>query len=212
MLSANPTKLGEELAALEKAGADAIHWDVMDGVFVDAITFGSHVIAAHRSLTRLRFDVHLMVENPDKHLANFHQAGADIIIVHAEVCAHLHRTLSQIKSLSIKSGLALNPATQVHAVKYCMDITDMVLVMGVNPGSSGQNFIGSQLQKISDLVRILPPTIEVCVDGGITPETAFQCRQHGAHSLVSGSHIFRDPNYISAIRELKGGSRFLCGS
>jgi ribulose-phosphate 3-epimerase len=195
--------MGEELAALEKAGADAIHWDVMDGIFTDAITFGSHVIAAHRPLTLLRFDVHLMVKNPDKHLADFYQAGADIIIVHAEVCAHLHQTLSKIQSLGIKSGLALNPATHIHAVKYCLDITDMILVMGVNPGSSGQNFIESQLQKISDLARILPPTIEVCVDGGITLETAFQCRQHGAHSLVSGSYVFLNPNYSAAIQELR---------
>jgi ribulose-phosphate 3-epimerase len=204
MLSANPTKLGEELVALEKAGADAIHWDIMDGVFVDAITFGSHVIAGHRPLTRLQFDVHLMMENPDKHLVSFYRAGADIIIVHTEACAHLHQTLSQIKSLGIKSGLALNPATSIHAIEYCIDVMDMVLVMGVNPGSSGQNFIESQLQKISNLRKILPPTIEVCVDGGIIPRTAFQCCQHGANSLVSGTYIFRNPDYAAAIQELKG--------
>lgn len=203
MLSANPTKLGDELVSLEKAGADSIHWDIMDGTFVDAITFGHHVVAAHRKLSHLRFDVHLMVENPDKQIENFFRAGADVVIVHAEVCKHLHRTLGNIKSLGIKCGLALNPATTIEVVEYCADIIDMVLVMGVNPGSSGQNFIKSQLKKISALRRVLPLSMEINIDGGITAETIKACALHGANSFVSGSHIFKNSNYSNVIRELR---------
>jgi ribulose-phosphate 3-epimerase len=203
MLSADATKLGEELISLEKAGADSIHWDIMDGAFVDAITFGHHVIAAHRKLTKLRFDAHLMVENPDKHLESFFQAGADVIIVHMEACTHLHRTLWHIKSLGIKSGVALNPATSIDSVKYWADVVDMVLVMGVNPGSSGQNFIESQLGKISELKMILSPAVEICVDGGITAETIKKCAASGADSFVSGAYIFNNTNYSMAIDELR---------
>jgi ribulose-phosphate 3-epimerase len=203
MLSANSTKLGKELSDVEQAGASSIHWDIMDGTFVDAITFGHHVIADHRKLSSLRFDVHLMVENPDRHIQNFACAGADVIIVHAEVCKHLHCTLSKIKSFGKKSGVALNPATSINALKYCTDILDMIVVMSVNPGSSGQSFIPSQLQKISELKKMLPSCVEICVDGGINDQTIKECFRCGANSFVSGSYIFKSVNYSDAIHKLQ---------
>ncbi|MDR1333651.1 MAG: ribulose-phosphate 3-epimerase [Holosporaceae bacterium] len=203
MLSANASKLGDELISVHNAGADAIHWDVMDGLFVESITFGHHVISAHRELSNLRFDVHLMVENPERHIKNFAQAGADIIIVHAEACKHLHKVLGDIKLLGKKSGVALNPATSPDGIDYCADIVDMVLVMGVNPGSCGQSFIRSQLNKISNLRKRLPPSVEICIDGGITVLNIKECIEHGAHSFVSGSHIFRSPDYSKTIQKMK---------
>jgi ribulose-phosphate 3-epimerase len=203
MLSANPAQLGEELIRIENSKADAIHWDIMDGTFVETITFGHHVIAAGRKLSHLRFDVHLMIENPDKHLENFSRAGADVIIVHPETCRHLHRTLGNIKSLGQQSGVALNPATPTNVIEYCIDIIDIIVVMGVNPGSSGQDFIESQLEKISKLREILPSSTEICVDGGINNRTIKECTQHGANSFVSGSHIFKSSNYASTIQQLK---------
>jgi ribulose-phosphate 3-epimerase len=203
MLSADATKLGDELLRVAEAGADAVHWDIMDGSFTEAITFGHHVVAAHRKLSNLRFDIHLMTENPEKHIKNFVQAGADVIIVHAEACKHLHKVLSDIKSAGKKTGVALNPATSVHEISYCIDVTDVVLVMGVNPGSSGQNFIESQLIKISDLKNILPAKTEICVDGGITDVTIKKCVNCGADSFVSGSYIFQSSNCLEAIQKLR---------
>jgi ribulose-phosphate 3-epimerase len=205
MLSADPTKLGRELMDVENAGANAIHWDIMDGNFVEAITFGSRVISAHRKLTALRFDVHLMVRNPDSHLENFAMAGADAIIIHAEACDHLHRTLSRIKNFGKKAGIAFNPATPIDAVKYCFGIFDVILIMGVNPGSSGQTFIESSVKKISEMRQIVPAHVEICVDGGITAETVGKCA--GADSFVSGSYIFGSNNYSLAIETLRINSR-----
>lgn len=202
MLSADPTKLGQELLDLENAGADCIHWDIMDGNFVDAITFGSHVIAAHRKISSLRFDVHLMIENPDKHIAMFSKSGADSIIIHPETCKHLHKTLSYIKDFRKLSGVALNPGTSVDSIMYCLDIIDIVLVMSVNPGASGQTFIKSQLKKINLLKQILPKNIEICVDGGIDDKTSKECIFHGANSLVAGSYIFKSKNYTKAIKSI----------
>jgi ribulose-phosphate 3-epimerase len=203
MLSADPTKLGDELIRVSNSGADAIHWDIMDGSFVEAITFGHHIISAHRKLSNLRFDVHLMIEDPEKHLKNFSTAGADVIIVHAETCKHIHRIINDIKSFGKKSGIALNPATSIDSIKYCIDILDMILVMGVNPGNSGQNFIKSQLNKISDLRKILPPETEICIDGGVTDVTIKDCTKCGANSFVSGSYVFQSEDYSSAIQKLK---------
>lgn len=203
MLSADSTKLGEELCAVERAGADCIHWDIMDGCFVDAITFGAHIVAAHRKMSSLRFDVHLMIENPDRHLEEFAKAGSDSIIVHSETAKHLHRTLCNIKNLGKMAGVALNPATSVDCLEYCPDIIDIVLVMGVNPGSSGQKFIQSQLQKIAQLRKLLPAPTEICVDGGINADTARACTKNGANSLVTGSYLFKSGNYEETIRVLK---------
>ena len=203
MLSADFTALGDDLRAVESAGADCIHWDIMDGRFVDVITFGAHVIAAHRRLSSLRFDVHLMVENPEKHIMSFVEAGADAIIVHPESTAHLHKVLTQIKNFGKSAGVALNPATSVDCLKYCADLIDIVLVMSVNPGSSGQKFILSQLRKIEQLRREFPKTAEICVDGGINAETASLCVQNGADSLVTGSYLFKSQDYAVAIQNLK---------
>jgi ribulose-phosphate 3-epimerase len=203
MLSADPTKLGKELLDIENAGADCIHWDIMDGNYVDAITFGSHIVAAHRKLSSLRFDIHLMIENPDKHIDNFVKAGADFIIVHPETCKHFHKTLQSIKSHGLKSGIALNPATSISTLDYCIDIIDIVLVMTVNPGSSGQIFIESQLEKISKLKNLLPNNIEICIDGGINLNTGKKCIEKGANSLVTGSFLFKSENYAETIKNLK---------
>lgn len=203
MLSADPTKFGTELMAVENAGADCIHWDIMDGNYVEAITFGSHIVAAHRKMTSLRFDAHLMIENPDKHIENFVKAGADSIIVHPETCRHLHKTLQSIKSHDRMSGVALNPATSIDCLKYCVDIIDIVLVMTVNPGSSGQSFIESQLEKISELRTMLPDSVEICIDGGINSQTAKDCIARGANNLVTGSFLFQNKDYATAIKSLK---------
>lgn len=202
MLSADATNLGKSLKEVEEAGADCIHWDIMDGNFVDAITFGAHVVAAHRKLSKLRFDVHLMVENPDKHIDAFANAGADSIIVHYEACKHLHKTLSQVKNLRKLSGIALNPATPADVIKYSLDIVDIILVMGVNPGASGQKFIESQLEKISYLSEMIKRQ-EICVDGGIDDKTSKKCIEYGATSLVTGSYLFKSKNYAETIKKLR---------
>lgn len=203
MLSANPARLGEELAAIEKAGADGVHWDVMDGSFVDAITFGAHVVAALRPFSKLRFDAHLMVENPEKHLETFVGAGADSIILHPEATRHLHKILWRIKNdFGKMAGVALNPATSLECLEYCWDLLDVVVVMTVNPGSSGQKFIESQLKKIQLLRKIAPKTLEICVDGGVNAETAQKCIESGADSLVSGSFVFGSKDYEEAIKKL----------
>jgi ribulose-phosphate 3-epimerase len=203
MLSASFTNLGEELAAVERAGADCIHWDIMDGNFVEAITFGHRMIAAHRKLSQLRFDAHLMVVNPERHIKNFAQAGADVISVHAEVCKDLHHTLGFIRLLGKKSGVALNPATSIEILEYCSDVLDQVVIMSVNPGNSGQSFIASQLNKILELRKTLPQSVEICVDGGITDQTIGDCVRCGADSCVSGSYVFRSQSYVDALRKLR---------
>lgn len=200
MLSADAARLGEELQSVANAGADAIHWDVMDGTFVDAITFGDHVIAAHRKITPLRFDVHLMVQNPSNHVERFVKAGADTIFIHPESCIHLHKVVSKIKSFGKQAGIALNPATSPECLRYCD--ADCVLVMSVNPGSSGQAFIPSQLEKIATIKKIFP-NLKICVDGGISEKTISQCIAAGANSFVAGSFIFKHKNYTEAINRLR---------
>ena len=200
MLSANPCCLGDELREL--AEADGIHWDVMDGNFVNAITFGSHIIKAHREITSQVFDVHLMVANPEKHIENFAKAGADIITIHAEATPHLHAALNFIKSCGCRAGVALNPSTSPDFLQYVEDVIDVILVMTVNPGQAGQSFLYSQLEKIQRISEMVSDNIEICVDGGIHPETARACEQVGATSCVAGSYIFKSENYSQAIREL----------
>jgi ribulose-phosphate 3-epimerase len=203
MLSADPTKLGQELLDVVRAGAECIHWDIMDGHFVDAITFGAHVVSAHRSKTSARFDVHLMVEHPDKYLRDFADAGADVIIVHPESCIDLQSTLLIVKDLNKKVGIAINPGTPLDSLKHYANIIDMVLVMTVNPGKAGQAFMQSQLPKISMLKKMLPENVGIYVDGGINDETSAKCIVSGADGLISGSFLFKSKNYTEVIATIR---------
>lgn len=189
ILSADFSKLGEEITKISEAGAHYVHIDVMDGHFVPNITFGPAVISSIRKFTDKVFDVHLMIEKPERYIKHFVDAGADIIVVHAEACPHLHRTIQEIKSYGIKAGVSLNPHTPVETIKHLIPELDMVLIMSVNPGFGGQSFIPFSLDKIRQ-VRALSSTIDIEVDGGIVEETGKMCVEAGANVLVAGSYIF----------------------
>ena len=206
ILSADFSRLAEELAAVEKAGADLIHVDVMDGRFVPNLTIGPVIVQAARGATRLPLDVHLMIVEPEKYIDAFAKAGASRISVHAEACPHLHRTLQQIAAAGAMPCVALNPSTPLCAVEEVLPSLGMVLLMSVNPGFGGQSFIPETTEKIRRLsatVKTLGLKIDIEVDGGINAATAPEVVQAGAKILVAGSAVFGAPNYRAAIAALR---------
>ena len=211
ILSADFARLGEEVRALDEAGADWIHIDVMDGHFVPNLTIGPGVVKALRPHTARPFDVHLMISPVDNFLDAFAEAGADIITVHPEAGPHLHRTVQRIKALGKKAGVSLNPATPAKALDYVLDQVDLILVMTVNPGFGGQKFISGQLKKIEAIANRIAKEnldVELEVDGGIDAETARQAVGAGATALVAGTAVFRGgpSEYAGNIKALRGNS------
>ena len=210
ILAADFARLGEEARAVEAAGADWLHVDVMDGHFVPNITIGPDVVKALRPHVSIPFDVHLMIAPADPYLEAFRAAGADILSVHPEAGPHLNRTLKRIRELGAKAGVVFNPSTQPEVIQYMMDEVDLILVMSINPGFGGQSFMDSQLRKIERLRAMIDETgrdIPLEVDGGVTPVTAPRCLAAGATALVAGTAVFKGgpQAYADNIRALKGG-------
>jgi len=208
ILSADFSRLGDEVKAVEQAGADWIHVDVMDGHFVPNITIGPAVVEAVRKVTELPLDVHLMIENADNYIGDFISAGSDIITVHVEACTHLNRTIQLIKEHDILAGVVLNPATPLSSLEEILHEIDLVLLMSVNPGFGGQKFIPSMLDKIENLAEVMshyehPIALEV--DGGINSENVGNIKEAGASVLVAGSAIFNSKDYKKAIKSLREG-------
>ena len=206
ILSADGSRLGEEILAVEKAGADWIHVDVMDGNFVPNITMGPSIISSLRKVTKLPFDVHLMIANPETYVEAFYKAGADIITVHVEAANHLHRTVDLIKSFGLRAGVSLNPATPLEQVEEIIHYIDLLLVMTVNPGFGGQQFIGTSLAKIARARKMLDsiprkPLLEV--DGGINLKNIGDVAQIGADVIVAGNAVFGTEDYQKTIASLK---------
>ncbi|MBN2039031.1 MAG: ribulose-phosphate 3-epimerase [Spirochaetes bacterium] len=206
ILSADFSRLGEEIKAIEEAGADYIHIDVMDGHFVPNITIGPLIVKAAKKVTKLPLDVHLMISDPDRYLDDFIEAGSDILTVHAETCPHLNRTITYIKEKGVKAGVSLNPSTSLSSLDYILEFVDMVLIMSVNPGFGGQKFIENTIQKI-ELLRILIDKnnfdIELNVDGGINTDNIEKIAKAGANVFVSGSGIFNTEDYKKTITLMK---------
>ncbi|AFY69425.1 ribulose-5-phosphate 3-epimerase [Thalassoporum mexicanum PCC 7367] len=212
ILSADFSRLGDEIRAVDEAGADWIHVDVMDGRFVPNITIGPLIVSAIRPVTKKPLDVHLMIVEPEKYVADFAKAGADHIYVHAEHNAspHLHRTLGQIKENGAKAGVVLNPGSPLSLIEYCIELCDLVLIMSVNPGFGGQSFIPTVVPKIAALRRMcdergLDPWIEV--DGGLKANNTWQVLEAGANAIVAGSAVFKAPDYAEAIRGIRNSKR-----
>jgi ribulose-phosphate 3-epimerase len=209
VLPADFARLGEEVVALEKAGVDLVQWDVMDGQFVPNLTFGPDVIASTRELVSVPFEAHLMVLTPEVMAARYVDAGCRRLIVHAEACQHLHRTLGAIIELGASAGVALNPATPPSAIAHVLDLLDLVLVMTVNPGFGGQQYLPTMEPKIADVRRMLADAgrsdaVDIEVDGGITADTVTGAARAGANVLVAGSALFRHPDGVEqAVTELR---------
>ena len=211
ILSADFSKLGEEILAVEAAGADWIHIDVMDGHFVPNITIGPGPVKSLRKITTLPFDVHLMIENPERYIDSFADAGSDVITVHVETARHLHRAISQIKERGVKAGVSLNPATPLVQVEPILSDVDVLLVMTVNPGFGGQKFIEQSLPKIRkarEMVNSIAPNVAIEVDGGVTLDNIKSIIEAGADILVAGASVFGSANY----RETIGAMKAILGS
>ena len=205
MLSADFAHLFDSLKHIEKGGADFIHWDVMDGHFVDNLSFGAPIIKALRPHTNLPFDVHLMIEDPAPYIATYVDAGADYLTVHAEAAPHLDETLREIRARGVKAGVALSPATPPSVLEYVLDKLDLILVMSVNPGFGGQSFIESQLTKIAVIAKMIEGRdIRLSVDGGINETTAPAVREAGADTLVSGSYLFSQKDEAQLFKRMQG--------
>lgn len=209
ILSADFSILKEEIQFLEKGGAEWLHFDVMDGHFVPNITFGSKILNTINNLSDLTLDVHLMIENPEKHLEDFRNAGADIITVHQEVCPHIHSTISRIKDLGAKAGVSINPGTPVESIQEILGDVDLVLIMSVNPGFGGQKFIPSSVNKVETLKKMLNsinanPYVEI--DGGIDDTNAGMVVKAGCNVLVSGTGVFKNPNRAEGVKNLRSAA------
>lgn len=206
ILSADFTRLGEEVKAVERAGADYIHIDVMDGHFVPNITIGPMVVKAVRSVTKLPLDVHLMISNPDQFIHDFAEAGADILTVHAEAVNHLHRSIQFIRKSGLRPAVSLNPGTPLNSLEYVLEDLDMVLLMTVNPGFEGQEFIENVVPKIAALRNMIDERglkVEIEVDGGIGPDTIGVVSSAGADVFVSGSAVFYSNDYAETISRMR---------
>ncbi|MHB8771475.1 MAG: ribulose-phosphate 3-epimerase [Syntrophales bacterium] len=206
ILSADGSRLGEEIAAVEAAGADLLHIDIMDGHFVPNLTIGPGLVASLRQRTRIPFDVHLMIENPEKYIDDFAKAGSDWITVHVEAAVHLHRIVHLIREKGVRAGVSLNPATPLSLVEPILPEIDLLLVMTVNPGFGGQKFIAGMLPKIAaakQLIREVAPEVQIEVDGGVTLKNIRSIVDAGADILVAGSSVFGSTNYAETIGTMK---------
>jgi ribulose-phosphate 3-epimerase len=206
ILSADFARLLEDVKKVEKAGCEYLHIDVMDGHFVPNITLGPQVVKSLRKNVNMVFDAHLMIENPDKYIKDFVDAGCDIIVVHQEACPHLHRTIQNIKSHNVKAGVALNPATPIETIKHIISDVDMILIMTVNPGFGGQTFIENMIDKIKELKNLIDSknlNVDIQVDGGIKPENVKCVVDAGANVIVAGSAIFNSDDISKTVKQFR---------